>query len=95
MAPPSADFVVQGETTPRLKNGNSGEGLLRTPLKYSGTLDQYQSFDVTAVIGREFPTAQLSEILKDDAKVRDLAITGMQSPLGVWPSVKGYRLIQT
>jgi hypothetical protein len=92
MAPPSADFVVQGETTLRLKNGNSVEGLLRTPLKYSGTLDQYQSFDVTAVIGREFPTAQLSGILKDDAKVRDLAITGMQPPLGFWSSLKGHRL---
>jgi hypothetical protein len=82
MAPPSADFVVQDETTHRFTNGNSVQGLVRAPLKYSGTLDQYQSFDVTAVIGREFPTAQLSEIIKDDAKVRDLAITGMNSPLG-------------
>jgi hypothetical protein len=82
MAPPSADFVVRDEPTIRLKNGHSVEGLVRTPLKYSGTLDQYQSFDVTAVIGREFPTAQLSEILKDDAKVRDLAITGMQIAFG-------------
>ena len=82
MAPPSADFVVHDETPLRLKNGNFVEGLVRAPLEYSGTLDQYQSFDVTAVIGREFPTAQLSEILKDDAKVRDLAITSMQSPLG-------------
>jgi hypothetical protein len=82
MAPPSADFVVQDETTIHLQNGNSVQDLVRTPLKYSGALNQYQSFDITAVIGREFPTAQLSEILKDDAKVRDLAITGMQSPLG-------------
>jgi hypothetical protein len=88
MAPPSADFVVRDETTIRLKNDNSVKGLVRTPLIYSGTLDQYQSFDVTAVIGREFPTAQISEILKDDAKVRDLAITGMQSPLGFWSSLK-------
>jgi hypothetical protein len=78
MAPPSADIVVQHEPTIGLKNGNSVQGLVRTPLKYSGALDQYQSFDVTAVIGREFTTAQLSEMLKDDAKVRDLAITGMQ-----------------
>lgn len=93
MAPPSADFVVQDETPFRLKNDNSVKGLVRNPLKYSGTLDQYQYFDVTAVIGREFPTAQLSEIVKDDAKVRDLAITGMQPPLGFWSSLKGYRLI--
>jgi hypothetical protein len=49
---------------------------LQAPLRYSGTLDQYKSLDVTPVIGREFPTAQLSEILSDDEKVRDLAITG-------------------
>ena len=45
------------------------------PLKYSGSLDEYQSFDVTNVIGREYPAANLLEILKDDQKVRDLAIT--------------------
>jgi alpha-ketoglutarate-dependent taurine dioxygenase len=45
-----------------------------TPLTYSGTLDRYQSFDVTSVIGREFPNLQLTEILNDDAKIRDLAI---------------------
>ncbi|KAH8812819.1 hypothetical protein F5884DRAFT_843929 [Xylogone sp. PMI_703] len=45
-----------------------------TPLTYSGTLDHYESFDVTAIIGREYPKLQLTEILKDDAKLRDLAI---------------------
>ena len=76
MAPPSADYVVS-ETTGtyvNLKHDNSARNLIRAPLKYSGTLDQYEAFDVTAVIGREFPKIQLSEILKDDAKVRDLAI---------------------
>jgi hypothetical protein len=52
---------------------------LDAPLKYSGTLDQYKSVEVTPVIGREYPEVQLSEILKDDEKIRDLAITG-QSP---------------
>ena len=47
-----------------------------TPLKYSGSLDVHEHFDVTAVIGREFPKVQLSEILEDDTKIRDLAITG-------------------
>ncbi|EME45512.1 hypothetical protein DOTSEDRAFT_43830 [Dothistroma septosporum NZE10] len=44
------------------------------PLTYSGSLDQYKSFDSTNVIGREFPDLQLSEILDDDSKIRDLAI---------------------
>ncbi|KKY21675.1 putative family taurine [Phaeomoniella chlamydospora] len=47
----------------------------REPLKYSGSLDEYKSFDVTNVIGREYPDLQLSGILKDDQKLRDLAIT--------------------
>jgi hypothetical protein len=68
----SSKFAAAGisqnktETTPLAK-----------PLKYGGSLDEYTSFDVTSVIGREFPTASLLEILKDDAKIRDLAITGM------------------
>jgi len=45
------------------------------PLKYSGSLDEYKSFDVTNVIGREYPEARLLDILKDDQKIRDLAIT--------------------
>jgi len=45
------------------------------PLKYSGSLDTYPSLDVTNVIGREYPTASLLSILKDDAQIRDLAIT--------------------
>lgn len=45
-----------------------------TPLSYSGTLDSYEHFDVTSVIGREFPKLQITDILNDDAKLRDLAI---------------------
>ncbi|KAL9617177.1 MAG: hypothetical protein Q9160_008031 [Pyrenula sp. 1 TL-2023] len=89
MAPPSAETVVQEPTgnAERLKNGNSAKTLnngnatkklIRTPLLYSGALDKYEAFDVTSVIGREFPKAQLLEILTDDAKVRDLAITVSQ-----------------
>lgn len=52
------------------------------PLAYSGSLDLYESFDLTNIIGREFPGLQLSEILHDDAKIRDLAILGIPTP---WP----------
>lgn len=52
-------------------------GLIREPLKYSGSLDEYQSFDVTPVIGKEFPALELTDILNDDRKLRDLAILGM------------------
>jgi len=56
-------------------NLNFGK-LLREPLEYAGTLDAYDSFDLTSAIGKEFPRLQLIDILDDDAKLRDLAITG-------------------
>ncbi|KAL4922397.1 taurine catabolism dioxygenase TauD, TfdA family protein [Aspergillus aurantiobrunneus] len=73
MAPPSADFGLGGQSTkPHYASRLDG------PLKYSGTLDQYESFDVTAAIGKEFRTLQLSDIVHDDAKIRDLGITVSQ-----------------
>jgi len=49
----------------------------RTPLKYSGSLDRYESIDVTPVIGTEYPTANLVEWIdapNSDELLRDLAI---------------------
>jgi hypothetical protein len=86
MAPPSADIDVQQpvavpqrdtRTIPEIKKNVAGltqSASFPEPLQYSGTLDHYESFDVTSVIGREFPKVQLTEILKDDNKLRDLAI---------------------
>lgn len=50
----------------------------REPLKLSGVLDAYESFDVAPAIGREFPRAKLVEWLEaenSDELLRDLAIT--------------------
>lgn len=50
----------------------------RQPLKLSGALESYESFDVTPIIGREFPKANLVEWLdaqNSDELLRDLAIT--------------------
>jgi len=63
------------------------KGLSREPLKLSGALDSYESFDVTPIIGREFPTANLTEWLdapNSDELIRDLAITSEcpQAPAG-------------
>lgn len=79
MAPPAADVDLAPNTPdviPVTKSFASPANKLSGPLKYSGSLDQYKSFDVTNVIGREFPELQLSDILNDDTKIRDLAITG-------------------
>lgn len=59
------------------------KGLLRQPLQLSGALDNYESFDVTPVIGKEFPTANLVDWLNapnSDELLRDLAITSEISP---------------
>lgn len=51
---------------------------VRQPLNLSGALDAYQSFDVTPVIGREFPEVQLTSLLSaynSHELLRDLAIT--------------------
>jgi len=80
MAPPSADVDIVTAVAPAAEtNPNHGVKKINTTkltesLKSTGTLDQYKSFDVTNVIGREFPELQLSDILNDDAKIRDLAI---------------------
>lgn len=52
------------------------------PLQLSGALDQYDHFDVTPVIGREYPTVNLKEWLEapnSDELIRDLAITSQSS----------------
>jgi alpha-ketoglutarate-dependent taurine dioxygenase len=52
----------------------------KEPLKLSGALDKFESFDVTPVIGREFSGVDLAEWLRapnSDELLRDLAITGM------------------
>ncbi len=88
MAPPSADSPTvtslpthnKIRSIPEIKKSVAGitqSASFPTPLVNSGSLDNYESFDVTSVIGREFPTLQLSSILDDDEKLRDLAITGI------------------
>ena len=61
-------------TLPYASQGH--DNLIRKPLSDSGSLDKYRHFEVTPVIGTEFPDVQLSDLLQDDTKIRDLAITG-------------------
>ncbi len=67
---------------PIVESKISVKGLARDPLKLSGALDAFDKFDVTPVIGREFPNASLKEFLRapnSDELLRDLAITGNTS----------------
>ena len=54
------------------------KGLAREPIKSNGSLDAFESFDVTPVIGREFPNANLKDFLRapnSDDLIRELALT--------------------
>ncbi|KAJ6134023.1 hypothetical protein N7523_000345 [Penicillium sp. IBT 18751x] len=54
------------------------KGPERTPLKSTGVLDAFESFDVTPIIGREFPNASLKDFLRapnSDDLLRELALT--------------------
>ncbi|KAI0446033.1 TfdA family taurine dioxygenase [Xylaria telfairii] len=64
-------------------NGTNGHSpaapkLRREPLKSSGSIDYLEYVDVTPIIGREYPTAKIKDILtapNSDQQLRDLAIT--------------------
>ena len=76
----SKGFDVKGGQSEELPKLNTGH---REPLKPTGALDQFEQFDVTPVIGREFVDVDLAEWLKapnSDDLLRDLAITGNDSP---------------
>jgi hypothetical protein len=52
----------------------------KKPLKYSGSLDSYESFDPTPAIGTEYPTANLVDWLNApnaDELIKDLAIKSL------------------
>ncbi|KAF2451015.1 taurine catabolism dioxygenase [Karstenula rhodostoma CBS 690.94] len=79
MAPPAADIDLavrpaEHQVTTKVRSRAESGSRLQKPLVSSGSLEQYEHASVTPVIGEEFPTLQLSEILHDDTKVRDLAI---------------------
>lgn len=47
------------------------------PLKYGGSLDAYPYFEISPIIGREYPTLKATDILKApnaEEQIRDLAI---------------------
>lgn len=64
---------------PQVGNGALKQKIVngRQPLRYSGTLDQFKSEEITPVIGTEYPETNLVELLKSpnaDELLRDLAV---------------------
>jgi hypothetical protein len=75
MAPTAVDTNAVTEAISNLKVGVTQK---REPVKATGVLDQYKSFDVTPVIGREFVEGNLAEWLRADNSddlLRELALT--------------------
>ena len=73
---PSA--VETHHTVPIVVKGEPATEPATEPLTLSGALESFDSFDVTPIIGREFPKARLVEWLdapNSDELLRDLAIT--------------------
>ncbi len=73
-----APSAVETQTVPIVTKAKP----VTEPLKLSGALDSFESFDATPVIGREFPKARLVEWLNapnSDELLRDLAITSKPS----------------
>ncbi|KAK4209979.1 taurine catabolism dioxygenase [Rhypophila decipiens] len=73
-----APSAVEVAATPIVPVVTKGSSATRGPLKLSGALDSFESFEVTPVIGREYPTANLVDFLEapnSDELLRDLAIT--------------------
>jgi hypothetical protein len=72
MAPAALEVQDQGQLLVATKSVH------REPLQLSKALDEYENFDITPIIGREFPKANLSDWLNApnaDELIRDLAIT--------------------
>ncbi|KID74411.1 Alpha-ketoglutarate-dependent sulfonate dioxygenase [Metarhizium brunneum] len=64
---PAVQLPIQTKSIPSAK-----------PIRAKGNLDSFESFDVTPIIGREFPKANLVELLNapnSDELLRDLAVT--------------------
>ena len=76
---PTNSKVKDNGNTEAATNGHSQTANSSTePLQLKGVLDQFKSFDVTPVIGREFRDGQLADWLRapnSDELLRDLAIT--------------------
>lgn len=86
--------TTNGHTTKEALNGSTEQGTSngqpetseqftsKAPLELKGALDQFKSFDVTPVIGKEFENVDLAEWLRapnSDELLRDLAITSQQT----------------
>ena len=96
MAPHAEDVYGSASVVDTSINGDVGKDSIkngkvvvdneqsRKPLELKGSLEQYEYFDVTPVIGREFKDVDVVAWLQSpnsDDLIRDLAITSRFAPL--------------
>ena len=75
-AVPTAQSTIDSIKS-KIATENTGKSQNVKPLQLSGILDKYKHFEVTPVIGREFPELQIRDLLKaenSDDLLRELAI---------------------
>jgi hypothetical protein len=82
----SDNIDAKEEEVPAVQPPLTQDGTRKAPLKLSGALDHFESFDVTPIIGREFVGVNLAKWLRapnSDELIRDLAITSKTLQLNV------------
>jgi hypothetical protein len=76
MAPTAID-TQNGSQVP-YSNGHKNTNTVKLPLDPNGSLDSYNHIDLTPCIGREFPTANLVDMMNapnSDELLAELALT--------------------
>lgn len=70
----AANGTTNGATVPRIPTSCPS---CPSPLRYSGSLDHLRFFEITPIIGREYPDVKVTDILNApnaEEQIRDLAI---------------------
>jgi len=74
MAPVPVDYSVKTQAS------GANSQLMKNPLEPSGALDHFEYFDSTPVIGREYPTLNVVELMESpdaDELLKELAYISM------------------
>ena len=83
MAPSAIEASDEGDTNGVAKgqNGPTNGAAIKFPMESNGSLDNYNNIDLTPCIGREFPTANLVDMMSapnSDELIAELAMTSME-----------------
>lgn len=88
MAPSATESEAQPQVEVPVHPGKANT--FKPAVKSTGVLDKYENFDVTPVVGREFPTANVVEWLQapnSDELIRELALTSMSPAFSALPKL--------